>query len=68
MTEENMLPLLERIDRRLSKIEKHLGKLGPLVEEFEQGLKKLPAGEQLRYAELARSIHNRLTAVRAMLD
>lgn len=68
MTKENLLPLLERIDHRLSKVEKHLGKLAPLAEEFEQSLKQLPGGEQLQYAELARSVHNRISAIRDMLD
>lgn len=63
-----MLDLLEQIDRRLTKAEKQLSKLGPLVEEFERGLRRLSGPEQLQYRELAKSIENRLTAIKAMVD
>lgn len=63
-----MRELLENIDRCLTKTEKQLVKLEPLVEEFERGLRQLSGPEQLRYRELAKSIENRMAYIRKLLS
>ncbi len=63
----NMLGLLKTIDRRFTVLEREITRLYRDVETFERELTKVPAAEQLQYAELARSAQNRIGRIKDLL-